>query len=152
MEVPTILSSPTHCHPGHGYGHHHNCTHHHHHHHVGRSFGWGAGVALGEVQPRCKVTCSVAYSSTYSTFSSYHHHYFMTHHHQNSFKEYDLLKETIMICWRNIKLQNGVLQSYRVVPLFMQEPTACIQAASDLTNPGALTLSCVHCKPPLRYL
>ena len=27
----------------------------------------------------------------------------MTHHHQNSFKEYDLLKETIMICWRNLK-------------------------------------------------
>ena len=69
-----------------------------------------------------------------------------------AFNENDILKETIMICWRNIKLQNGVLQSYRVVPLFMQEPTACIQAASDLTNPGALTLSCVHCKPPLRYL
>ena len=63
-----------------------------------------------------------------------------------AFNENDILKETIMICWRNIKLQNGVLQSYRVVPLFMQEPTACIQAASDLTNPEALTLPCVHCK------
>ena len=26
----------------------------------------------------------------------------------NSFNEYDVLKETIMICWPNIKLQNGV--------------------------------------------
>ena len=41
-----------------------------------------------------------------------------------------------------------MLHSYRVVPLFMQEPAACTQAASDLTNPGALTLPCVHCKPP----
>ena len=99
----TYYHHQPHYHHGHGHGHHHNRTHHHHHHHVGRSFGWGAGVALGEVQPRCKVTCSVAYSSTYSTFSSYRHHYFMTHHHQNSFKEYDLLKETIMICWRNLE-------------------------------------------------
>ena len=87
-------------------------------------------------------------SSLFHDASSSHFHLIII----VAFNENDILKETIMICWRNIKLQNGVLQSYRVVPLFMQEPTACIQAASDLTNPGALTLSCVHCKPPLRYL
>ena len=52
-------------------------------------------------------------SSLFHDASSSHFHLIII----VAFSENEILKETIMICWRNIKLQNGVLQSYRVVPL-----------------------------------